>query len=340
MELAERKARILCGQHLTARADQKTVCRDLNGIQAQFMTAALHALTIRADGPVEADRLVKSWTLRGTVHVFDPADLPLFLHRGRSHYLRPVDQMMTDEFITLERKRHFADVILDSIARGVCRREDLKAACFAAGMTERESRSVFDGWGGTLRYLAETGQITHKLGTDKAFRICPPFTPMEEEPARLELARRYFAHYGPATLRDAACFFGKPQREVKGWMARLPLEHAQADGKDCFWIDDGRTDWPEVPDCLFLAGFDQLMLGYLKTESIFLPQEYMREVFSLAGIVMAPILLRGKVAGRWKQKDGRLTLTAFGRWTTRDRRLAEQTAEGLWTLKKVVWEEK
>lgn len=339
MELTERKARILCGQHLTAPADQKTVCRDLNGVQAQFMAAALHALAIRTTGPVEPEKLVKSWTIRGTVHVFDPADLPLFLHEGRAHYLRPVDQMMADEFITLERKRRFADVILNSLARGICRREDLKAACFVAGMTERESESVFNSWGGTLRYLAETGQITHKVGEDKAFQLCPPFTPMAEETARVELARRYFAHYGPATVRDAAYFFGKSQREVKQWMAQLPLERAQVDGKDCFWIADGCTNWPDIPDCLFLAGFDQLMLGYEKTDSPFLPQEYLRGIFNLSGIVMAPILLRGTVAGRWKQKDGRLTLTPFDRWTDGDKRLAVQAAEGLWSIKKLVWEE-
>ena len=81
------------------------------------------------------------------------------------------------------------------------------------------------------------------------------------------------------------------------------------------------------------------MLGYLKTESIFLSKEYIRGIFSLSGIVMAPILLRGRVAGRWKQKNGRLTLTPFGRWTARDRKTAERTAEGLWTVKQVVWEE-
>ena len=339
MELEERKARILYGQHLTAPADQETVCLDLCGVQAQFLSAALHALTIRTVGPVEPDKLVKTWTIRGTVHVFDPADLPLFLHESRTHYLRPVDRMEEDEYITLERKQYFAGLILDNLARGVCRREDLKAACFAAGMTEGESESVFNPWGGTLRYLAETGQITHKVGEDKAFRLCPSFMPMEEEPARLELARRYFAHYGPATVKDAAYFFGKPQREVRKWMDRLPLAHAAVDGPDCFWLETGETDWPEVPDCLFLAGFDQLMLGYEKTESIFLPGEYLRGIFTLSGIVMAPILLRGRVAGRWKQKDGRLTLTPFGSWTAADKKLVLRAAEERWTLKKTVWEE-
>ncbi len=332
MELHERKARILYGQHLTAPAEQLTVCRDLNGIQAQFGSAALHALTIRTAGPVEPDRLVKSWTVRGTVHLFDPADLPLYLHRGRTHFLRPVDQMVEDEFISLERKQFFARLILERLSHGPQRREALKAACLDAGMTGRESESVFNSWGGTLRYLAETGQITHVVGEEKAFRLCPPFTSMEEPAARLEQTRRYFA-MGPATVKDAAYFFGRPQREVKGWMEQLPLTHCQVEGRDCFYIDDGRTDWPHIPDCLLLAGFDQLLLAYEKSGNPFLPPEYLRGIFNLSGIVMAPILLRGVVAGRGKRSGNRLRLTRFGRWSGEDeaavRREAERQFPGL-----------
>lgn len=326
MDLTERKARILYGQHLTAPADTLTVCRDLNGVQAQFSSAAIHSLTIRTTGAAEPDRLVKSWTLRGTVHLFDPADLPLYLHEGRTHYLRPVDQMAEDEYITLPRKRYFADLILERLAEGPQLRETLKTACFEAGMTEQESESVFNSWGGTLRYLAETGQITHVVGEDKAFQICPPFTPMAEEPARVEMARRYFA-MGPATVKDAAYFFGKPQREVKGWMAQLPLTRDTVDGKDCFRLETGQTHWPDIPDCLFLAGFDQLMLGYEKKENPFLPPEYLRGIFTLSGIVMAPILLRGSVAGRWKRSGKKLLITPFGHWTEEDTRLVCQKAE-------------
>ncbi len=120
-------------------------------------------------------------------------------------------------------------------------------------------------------------------------------------------------------------------------MAQLPLSHARVDGEDCFWLDDGQTDWPDVPPCLFLAGFDQLMLGYEKTRSIFLPGEYIRDIFSRAGIVMAPILLRGRVAGRWKRKDNRLELTAFGAWTQADRSLIQTEAQRLWPLQRIIW---
>lgn len=339
MDIQERKARILYGQHLTSPAEQLRVCRDLNGVQAQFLGAALHALAVRSGGPVDPDRLAKSWTIRGTVHLFDPADLPLFLHEGRDHFLRPIDRMEADEYVTLERKRYFADLILDELSAGPRRREELRSACAARGMTEREEKSLFNSWGGLLRHLAETGRVLHTVSEDKGFRLCPPFTPMAEQPARLELARRYFAGYGPATVKDAAYFFGKPQREIKALMARLPLEHAAVEGRDCFWLDGGAGDWPEVPDCLLLPNFDQLMLGYDKTESIFLPKEYLREIFSLAGIVMAPVLLRGQVAGRWKQREGRLTLTPFGPWSEGDKKLVLSAAEARWELRRVTWED-
>lgn len=326
MDLAERKARILYGQHLTAPADAVTVCRDLNGIQAQFSSAALHNLSLRSAGAAEPDRLVKSWTLRGTVHLFDPADLPLYLHEGRTHYLRPVDRMEEDEFITLSRKRYFADLILERLAEGPRSREDLKDACFASGMTEREGGSVFNSWGGTLRYLAETGQITHVVGEDKAFRLCPPFVPMAEEDARVEMARRYFS-MGPAAVKDAAYFFGRPQREVKGWMERLPLSHTAVEGKDCFWLGGSTAPLPEVPGCLFLGNFDQIMLGYEKKENPFLPPEHIRGIFNLSGIVMAPILLRGSVAGRWKRSGKKLLLTPFGSWSDKDEKLIFENAE-------------
>ena len=63
------------------------------------------------------------------------------------------------------------------------------------------------------------------------------------------------------------------------------------------------------PDCLFLAGFDPLMLGYEKKQNIFLPQTYLRGIFSLSGIVMPPVLLHGAVTGRWKRSGKRLQIT-------------------------------
>ena len=79
-------AQRLAGQHLTIPADDLTAAGDLCGVQTQLYRHALHALRIRG-GTGETAGLVKSWTLRGTLHLFPERDLPLFLHAGRMPFL-------------------------------------------------------------------------------------------------------------------------------------------------------------------------------------------------------------------------------------------------------------
>lgn len=309
MDMQERTARILLHQHLTHPADKTAVCRDLCGLQAQFLSNSRHALAVRCREPLPEPwgaGLLKSWTLRGTVHVFAAEDLPLMLHEGRDRFLRPCDTLESDQWATAGRKAVFAALILEALSDGPKEREVLRARCRSHGMTEQEEESVFNPWGGLLRALAEDGKIAHVVQERKAFCRCPDFTPMEREAAGLELARRYFIHYGPATIRDAAYFFGVNQKTVKTWLAKLPVE-----GEDAFYIPDGRTDWPEIPDCLFLAGFDPLLMGYEKKESPFLPPEHLRKVFSLAGIVMPTVLLHGQIAARWKRRGKTLHIFPF-----------------------------
>lgn len=325
MNREERIARILYHQFLTVPGEKGTVCRDLCGIQAQFLSNSRHALAIRCPTPLAepwGQGLLKSWTLRGTVHVFVEEDLPLMLHTGRDHFLRPKDTMEADEFVPSKRKAYFADLILEALTDGPLERETLKTLCREHGMTAQEEESLFDPWGGLLRALAEAGKIAHVVQEKKAFVRCPEFASMPLEEAQLELARRYFSAYGPATVRDAAYFFGVNQKIVKGWLKQLPME-----GDGCYFIPDGRTDWPEVPDCLFLAGFDPLLMGYEKKESPFLPPEYLRNVFSLAGIVSPTLLLHGQIAARWKRTGKKLQLWPFRELTAPEQAQIRQTAE-------------
>ena len=324
MTLEELKLRRLTGQHLLAPADTLTVVKDLCGVQAQFQSHALHGLSIRC-GEVSTAGLLKSWTNRGTMHLFSADDLPLFLHEGRTHFLRPVDTLGSDAYISADRKAYFADLILDAVSRGIDEREALKTRCEQAGMTESEGKSLFDPWGGTIRALCEAGRICHKVQERKAYRLCPAFEPMAAEPAGYELARRYFTHFGPASVKDAAYFFGTTQAKVKSWLKQLPVTETLVDGKPFFFIDNG-LPFGKLPACLFLAGFDQLMLGFDKTESPFLPRAHMREIFNLAGIVRPAILVNGTVAGWWNLKNRRLKITLF---SPTDRKLISDTAEGL-----------
>jgi len=355
-------------QHLTAPADIRTVVRDLNGVQAQFMSAAVHALRIRCTEKigeaVPAGGLVKNWTIRGTVHVFDERDLPLFknsIARCRSEDFRgygffdekrlqwglqkPYGEELRIAFerdgrawmLTPERQKFWSSYIIGLVADGVEERDALKEACRAAGMTEAEADSMFDPWGGGMRELCERGFLHYKVQEKKAFALTAPFTPMGEAPAETAMAERYFLHYAPAAVRDAAYCFGWTQTKTKAVMARLPLRRIAADNTELFYLGELPTAMPPIPPCILLAGFDPLMLGYRKEESIFLPAEYLRRIFNLAGIVMPAILLDGTVAGRWRRKGHRLTAEMFRECSAGERRAVIAAAEKWFGEIKVVF---
>ena len=94
------------------------------------------------------------------------------------------------------------------------------------------------------------------------------------------------------------------------------------------------SDRPEV---VLLAGFDPLMLGYRKEDNPFLPQEHLRGIFNLAGIVNPAILLRGRVIGKWKEKNGKAEFTAFETLCEADKQRIETELERYYPIKKAIW---
>ena len=335
MTLEEIKLRRLAEQYLLNLTDTNTVVKDLCGAQAQFLSHALHGLSIRC-GSVNTSALIKGWTNRGTMHLFVEEDLPLFLYEGRTHFLRDVDKLGSDAFITASQKAYFANVVLDAIASGVEDRDALKAICADKGMTDSESKSLFDPWGGLIRALCESGRICHKVQEKKAYRICPDVEPMDQSSAQLELLRRYFTHFGPATVKDAAYFFGWTQAQIKKYLPLLPLSQFHDAAKTYYYTDAIPLPNADAPDCLFLAGFDQLVLGYEKTESIFLSPEHLRQIFTLSGIVRPALLIDGEIKGHWNLKNRKLKIALF-EGTNRQRITA--AAELQWPdLKEIIFE--
>jgi len=330
----------LSHQYLTAPGERLTVVRALCGLQAQFLSNALHALRIRCQSMDEADAtdgLVKNWTLRGTMHVLAESDLPLFLHCGSGELYRKNEwpeksfwNQRDDWALTPERQRELSSVIIEAAAQRPHTRNELKALCRARGMNAEEEASMFDAWGGGLRELCERGFLHYAVGEQKTLVATPTFIPMPKETAQLEIARRYFTHYGPATLHDAAYFLHARQEEIREWLRQLPAVTVTCAGKTYYMIPRTRPVVEEMPDCLFLAGFDPLLLGYEKKESLYLPQEHLRGIFTLTGIVMPSILRRGRVVGRWKRQGKRVLCTLFEPLEGRARGMVEEKALSLW----------
>ncbi len=340
MTIEELKIRQLTNQYLITPSDKMTVVRNLCGVQAQFMCNAIHSLKIRCndfDEKTISGGLVKNWTVRGTVHVFEEHDLPLFIrcNNGKSYRKNEwsgygFGNQRREWALTPERQKYLASIIIDAVAERPYARNELKELCRSYGMTKLEESCMFDQWGGGIRELCERGFMNYVVQEKKAYVASPKFNPIPEEEAKLEIARRYFTHMGPATIHDAMYYTGAKQTEVKNWLKQLPVESTDYNGKTYYYIPNGNPYNKEIPPCIFLAGFDQLMLGYQKKESIYLPQEHLRGIFNLAGIVMPSILLNGKAVGKWRKKNSKLTITLFETVAEKDQKIISDNAENLW----------
>lgn len=341
MTYEELKIRQLTNQHLIVPADKMTVIRDLCGVQAQFMPNALHSLKIRCydyDEQTVAEGLVKNWTIRGTVHVFAEDDLPLFIRCNNGEAYRKNEwngysfwNQREKWALTPERQKQLSSVIITAVSEKAYTRDELKELCRKYGMTEAEETSMFDSWGGGIREICERGFMNYAVQEKKSYIASPEFEPIPDETAKLEIAHRYFTNFAPATIHDAMYYTGAKQAEVKAWLSKLPVESFDFKEKTYYYIPNGKSYDKEIPPCIFLAGFDQLMLGYQKKESIYLPQEHLRKIFNLSGIVMPALMLDGRIAGKWKKKSNKIAVTLFEKISSTRKKQIKNIADSLWS---------
>lgn len=227
--------------------------------------------------------------------------------------------------------------MVQEIASGNDTREGLRQACQAAGMTADEEKMVFHGWGGVIGELSLLGVICAQVQEKKAYRLCAPFAPMDAAEAELTLARRYFTHYGPASLRDAAYFFRVPQTKVKAWLKQLDAREISVDGRMYYAIGDATEG--EMPHVRLLSGFDPMLLGYRKEDNPILPPEHLRGVFNLTGIVHPTVLADGRIVARWREKDGKVELMPFENIGARTKKRIEREVEKWFEVKEIRWME-
>ncbi|WP_174852775.1 DNA glycosylase AlkZ-like family protein [Streptococcus suis] len=148
------------------------------------------------------------------------------------------------------------------------------------------------------------------------------FQPLSREKAVLEIARRYFSGFGPVSLADARYYFKENKSRVLSWMKELDLKTIQVAGEERYY--PGELEEAEVPDCLFIARFDQLLLGYEKKANPFFDPKYIRNIYTLTGIVKPVVFYKGRFAATWRRENGKIILDIFENLTVKEQAALEE----------------
>ena len=254
------------------KTDKATVVSDLCGLQAQFANNPKYALRIRASDFSEAgwgDGLVKIWSFRGTLHAVGTDEVGLFLSA------RGVPNAWDDSWWGLKKeiKPYWSEFIYERILEGANGREELKQECRKKGMQEDVVAKVFHGWGGLFKEMCARGMIAYDIGRAKRFVVCDNLSFLSKDEARASTIKRYFRAYAPATIADCAAFTGYKKREVLKLIEDhcIPLRSVMCEGVEYYGLDDGNEGGgSNIPNCIFLAGFDQMIMPDFDSESAFL----------------------------------------------------------------------
>ena len=136
-----------------------------------------------------------------------------------------------------------------------------------------------------------------------------PHDPIE---ARAEIVRRYFAAFGPASLRDIAAWSMMRTSEVAPVIERIELRRFRDEhGRELLDVPRAPLPKADIPAPVrFLPKWDNLLLGYSDRTRV-LPEKYRKTVIRMNGDVAQTFLVDGFVAGIWRFEDGRVRFEPF-----------------------------
>jgi Winged helix DNA-binding domain len=285
----------LAAQRLTAPAgpDVAAAARAVVGVQAQDVRAAGLALSSRVPGVsragVEGSGLVRTWTVRGTVHLVDPEDLPwldaVLGPRNRARFEAAMRKRgdyevaagMLGDIVALlgERPLDRASLLGELAKRG-------------HGTLGQRSVNVLMPWAAAQGLVAGL--------PDGRYRAAQRPPAVDADLALATLAGRYLGGYGPATAGDLAWWSGLPLSTARRALAALG--HTEAAGGLLALPGTFDAAPPPAPAALLLAAFDTTMLGW-RTREPLVAAAHDRHVQHGGGMLRPVVLIDGRAAGTW-----------------------------------------
>ena len=315
------------GLYLSRRCeDLLTLSHELMGLHSWFYrNVAFSALIRGADIAGWKTKLTKTWLYRGTLHGVVYEDLPglLALHPGESYlsgmYGRALLESIAEEVIRL-------------MEDGVYSRAEFRRI-FSAQYSPEMIEALFSPWGGIFVYLARQGRVAFRDMTSRDFDLISAEPTQAFEAVLPDLVRQYFAVYGPATLSDAAWFFGF-WKEESSVLRKLPLDDLfrfEWNGSRYYGAQDEASE--DIPALTLLSGFDPIVVSYTDRSAV-LPVEYKARVILKSGICNPSVAINGRIAGIWNLVKNEPVVTFFEKQPKRITSTALEQVEAIrWRMR-------
>jgi len=249
-----------------------------------------------------------------------------------------------------ERKKLIYPAVLKALAQKPLKRNDLnnKVRLLLKDDSKPYQR-LFSGWGGILKETAYEGLTVHAEPCEReaCFARLDQWLPhinldkVSEEEAQTKLLVKYLRGYGPASQQDfclwSGLMSGNAKKAIESAGSLLgEVEIKSAKGQFLILKEDLKTldslSLDEKAPPKLLPKFDSYLLGH-RDRSRIIADEHKKHVFRKAGDIAATLLINGRIAGTWKHKKTKtsltVTLTPFRKLTREELEDIEKEVEEL-----------
>jgi Winged helix DNA-binding domain len=316
--------------HLDQRApagSMLAVVSRLCGLHAQVISSAGLSVWARVEDldrravqhALWEDRtLVKTWAMRGTLHLLPADELPLW-HAALNTSRRYKSPVLWQRFgITLEELDRLTEAVAAALDGRVMTREELaQEVGRLAGSAAFGAKLALGSWGTILKPAAFAGRLCFGPSLGQRVRFTHPETwlaspqppadvKMGPQAAVAAVTRRYLAAYGPATYQDLGRWWsGGGISTARQWIALLGEEvcAVNLDGTQAWMLAAHVREVREIPSkrsVRLLPAFDQYVVGASWHAERLLPGDLRSRVYRPQGWISPVLLVNGRMEGTWR----------------------------------------
>lgn len=303
----------LTNQALLAPASSPAeVVRRFGAVQAQDYPGALWGIAQRAEAATEADveraiaarEIVRSWPMRGTLHLVAAEDLRWMLRELVPRVMRGMAGRQRE--LGLDGKTFVkAGRVLEPALRGG--RQLTRAELYQVMSRGRVSP---EGQRGThiLGFLAMQGLLCFgpRRGKQPTFVLLDEWLPraaeIDRDEAFARLARRYFTSHGPATLADFSWWSGLPLGESRAAIAGAGDGLIEVDIDGAPHLSGPVSPGRAKSTAHLLPPYDEYTVAYRDRSAVLDPAH---AAATRGGIFAPVVLVDGRVAGTWGRRVGK-----------------------------------
>ena len=315
-------------------AEPVQVISKTGGIQAQVASSAAQSVAIRSKRLPDIEHLlwekrslVKTWAMRGTLHLLPASEMGFWIAALRQRPWKITPAWERYHGISKSQLDALTEAIPAVISGEPMSRDELTAAVMAKTRDRGLGEALASGWSQVLKPAANRGLLAQGPPRGRNVTFVDPSAwlgasfeePSPEEAMRL-MVERFLDANGPATINDFARWFGVDPKTGRELMTPVFENLVLVEMERCQgWLTKGSakaaaTAGPADGTHL-LPGFDPYTLAPLSHREHIIPKGKVDEVSKAAGWIAAVILENGRIVGTWESKSGAIALQPFGKLT-------------------------